>query len=167
MRIQIALVGSFLLAATLQAQGSQMGNDSAAMARDKNAMGAMGAMDHESGSMGKQWGFTGSGGRKATGGFEIVTDNGRQVLRLSKDFSVAEVSDATVVLTQSNAVDGKSLKLGRLSHAMGPASFEIPAGTDLAAYHRVVIWSKKLGTALAAAPLGSTGGGMMRDNMGH
>lgn len=164
MRTQIALVGSFLLAATLQAQGSQMGNDTAAMARDKNTMGAM---DHESGSMGKQWGFTGSGGRKATGGFEIVTDNGRQVLRLSKDFSVAEVSDATVVLTQSNAVDGKSLKLGRLSHAVGPASFEIPAGTDLAAYHRVVIWSKQLGTALAAAPLGSTGGGKMRDNMGH
>jgi electron transfer DM13 len=164
MRTEIALVGSFLLAATLQAQGSQMGNDSAAMARGKNAMGAM---DHESGSMGKQWGFTGIGGRNAAGGFEIVTADGRQVLRLSKDFSVDEISDAAVVLSQSGAVDGKSLTLGRLSHARGAASFEIPAGTDLAAYHRVVIWSKRLGTALAAAPLGSSGGGMARDNMGH
>lgn len=164
MRTQIALVGSLVLAATLSAQSSQMGND-------KNAMGAMGAMDHAAGSMGSSGvksEFTGVGGRKATGGFEVVTEDGRQVLRLSRDFSVAEAPDAAIVLSATGAVDAGSVNLGRLPHAKGTATFRIPAQINLAQYHRVVIWSRKLGVAFAEAPLGGgSGSGMMHDNMGH
>ena len=126
------------------------------------AMGSMGSMEHAKSFHGA---FAGVGGRKAAGSYDIVTKDGRQVLDLSQDFSIGEESEASVVL--SGAVDGKSLNLGRLPHAMGVATFTIPAKANLSDYHRVVIWSKQLGTALAEAPLGSTGGSMMRDNMGH
>lgn len=145
--LSLALVGLSLLAGRAAGQ----------------AMGSMGSMDHAKSLRGA---FAGVGGRKATGSYEIVTKDGRQVLELSKDFSIGEESEASVVL--SGAVDGRALNLGRLPHAMGVATFTLPAGTNLSDYHRVVIWSKQLGTALAEAPLGGgSGTGMMHDAMGH
>lgn len=145
--LSLALVGLSLLAGRASGQ----------------SMGSMGSMGHTNSLHGA---FAGVGGRKAAGSYEVVTKDGRQVLELSQDFSIGEESEASIVL--SGAVNGKSLNLGRLPHAMGVATFTIPATANLSDYHRVVIWSKELGTALAEAPLGGgSAGGMARDNMGH
>jgi len=111
--------------------------------------------------------FTPAGGRKVSGGFEVVTENWKQVLRLTQDFSLGRTPDAYVVLSRTPGVDEQSVYLGRVESTSNGATFAIPAGTDLASFSRVVIWSKKLKAAVADAPLTTGEGAMQRDAMKH
>lgn len=174
----LALAGACLLAHSLPAQSGGMSRDSAAMGSGN--MGEMDAMGRGAVGAGKVSGkgpgaaaslsgrFNGVAGRKATGGFEVSGEGSNRVLRLSRDFSVSEASDVIIVLSPVDATAARPVNLGRLRRATGEATFTIPTETDLAAYRRVLIWSRKLRIALAEAPLG--GGdrsGMMHGNQEH
>ncbi|MGH7547601.1 MAG: DM13 domain-containing protein [Gemmatimonadales bacterium] len=153
----VALLAVLSLSRPLAAQA-----DSAkAMAHD--------AMGHDAMAMSKSFhgSFTGVGNHQVSGGFEVVTENGKPVLRFTQDFSLSKAPDAYVVLSSTTGVDRRSKYLGRVKTFSGAAAFEIPAGTDLASFSHVVIWCKKFKVALADAPLASGEGMMQHDQMKH
>src|SRR5260370_30614535 len=139
----------------------------AAQADSAKAMahGAMGqdAMGHDAMAMAKNrhGSFTAAGNHTVSGGFEVVTENGKQVLRFTPDFSLGKASDPFVILSRTAGGDQQSLYLGRVKGFSGVATFAIPAGTDLASFSHVVIWCKKFKVGLADALLES-GAGMMQ-----
>jgi len=140
----------------------------AAQADSAKAM-AHDAMGHEAMAMSKSLhgSFTGVGHHGVSGGFEVVTENGKQVLRFTQDFSLSNAPDPYVVLSRTADVGQEALYLGHVKSFSGVATFTIPAETDLASFSHVVIWCKKFKVALADAPLESGAGMMQRDQMKH
>ncbi len=132
-----------------------------AMARD--------AMTHDAVAMAKSLHgtFTSVGNHKVSGGFEVGTENGKQVLRFTQDFSLSKAPDPYVVLSHTAEVDQQSLYVGRVKSFSGVATFSIPVGTDLASFSHVLIWCKKFKVGLADAPLESGEGMMQHDQMKH
>lgn len=163
----LPFVAALCLAQPLAAQA----DSSKAMAHDAMTQDAMGhdAMGHDAMAMSKglHARFTPVGNHKASGGFDVVPDNGKQVLRFTPDFSLGKAPDPYVVLSRTASVDQQSLYLGRVKAFSGVATFAIPAGTDLASFSHVVIWCKKFNVALADAPLASGEGMMQHDAMKH
>ena len=140
----------------------------AAQADSTKAM-AHDAMGHDAMAMSKspRGSFTGVGNHNVSGGFEVVTENSKQLLRFTRDFSLSKAPDAYVVLSRTAGVDEQSVYLGRLKRFSGVATFAIPAGTDLASFSHVVIWCKKFKVTLADAPLAPGEGMMQHDQMKH
>lgn len=140
----------------------------AAQADSAKAM-AHDAMGHDVMAMSKKLhgSFTGVGNHTVSGGFEVVTANGKQVLRFTQDFSLGQAPDAYVVLSRTAGVDQQSVYLGRVKRFSGVATFAIPASTDLPSFSHVVIWCKKFKVALADAPLAPGEGMMQHDQMKH
>jgi hypothetical protein len=140
----------------------------AAQADTAKAM-AHDAMAHDAMAMSKTFhgSFTGVGDHKVSGGFEVVSENGKSVLRLSQDFSLDKAPDSYLVLSGTMGVDRQSTYLGRVKRFSGVATFAIPAGTDLASFSHVVIWSKQLNLALADAPLTPGEAMMQHEGMKH
>ncbi len=140
----------------------------AAQADSAKAM-AHDAMGHDAMAMSKSLhgSFSGVGNHRVSGGFEVVTENGKQVLRFTQDFSLGKAPDPYVVLSHATGVDQQSLYLGQVKSFSGAVTFAIPAGTDLASFSHVVIWCKKFKVALADAPLESSAGMMPHDQMKH
>ncbi|MGH7614681.1 MAG: DM13 domain-containing protein [Gemmatimonadales bacterium] len=128
-----------------------------AMAHDAMGRDAMAKSFHGS--------FTGMANHEVTGGFEVVTEDGKRVLRFTQDFSLDSAPDAYVVLSSTAGVDQQSKYLGRVKRFSGVTTFAIPANTDLASFSHVVIWCKKFKVALADAPLTSGEGMMQQDQM--
>jgi hypothetical protein len=105
--------------------------------------------------------FSGAEGHRAKGSFEITTTSGTTRVALGDDFSVQRGPDVYVVLSPGPKVPKQgALNLGKLARFSGAQSYQIPAGTDLAAYTHVVIWCRKYDVAMGTAPLAS-GAGMM------
>ncbi|MGH2607592.1 MAG: DM13 domain-containing protein [Gemmatimonadales bacterium] len=153
----VALLAVMSLSRPLAAQA-----DSAkAMAHDAMGDDAMAMSKSFHGS------FTGVGNHEVAGGFEVVTENGKPMLRFTRDFSLSNAPDAYVVLSRTAGVDQQSVYLGRVKSFSGVATFAIPAGIDLARFSHVVIWCKKFKVALADAPLASGKGMTPHDEMKH
>jgi hypothetical protein len=149
----LTLVAVLFVARSLAAQSDtshQMAHD--AMAHD--------TMAHDAKTMSTHGSFTGLNKHKASGGFEVVTANDKQEIRLTPDFSLDQAPDVYLVLSTSATVDAKSLYVGRLGNFSGVSSFSLPAGTDLARYSHLVLWCKKFSVALGDASL-ETGDAMM------
>lgn len=166
-RAALPLVAALFLTQPLAAQA-----DSAkAMAHDAMSHDAMGqdAMGRSAMAMSKglAGSFTAVGKEQVSGGFQVATENGKHVLRLTPDFSLGKAPDPYVVLSRTASVDQQSLYLGRVKSFSGVATFAIPAGTDLASFSHVVIWCKQFNVALADAPLASGEGMMQHDEMKH
>ncbi len=168
----LPFVAALCLAQPLAAQADSakaMAHD--AMSHDAMSHDSMGydAMGHDAMAMSKglHGHFSAVGNHKASGGFEVIPENGKHVLRLTPDFSLAKAPDPYVVLSRTASVDQQSLYLGRVKSFSGVATFAIPAGTDLASFSHVVIWCKKFNVALADAPLASGEGMMQHDEMKH
>jgi len=140
----------------------------AAQADSTKAM-AGDAMGHDAMAMSKSLhgSFTRVGNHSVSGGFEVVTENGKQVLRFTQDFSLSKAPDPYVVLSRTAGIDPQSLYVGRVKSLSGVATFAIPAGTDLATFSHVLIWCKKFKVGLADAPLESGEGMMQHDPMKH
>jgi hypothetical protein len=164
---RLAAAGLPLVAVWCVTQPLQAQADSAkAMARDAMGHEAMGH-DAMAMSQSRHGSFVPVGSRTVSGGFEVVTEHGKQVLRLTRDFSLGKAPDGYVVLSRTARVDQQSVYLGRVESVSNGATFVIPAGTDLASFSRVVIWSNKLKVALADAPLTTGEGAMQPDAMKH
>ena len=82
----------------------------------------------------------------------IETSPGRFTLRF-EDFSVRNGPDLFVYLSPDAAgyADG-SLELGRLKATDGAFAYELPTGTDPAAFASAVIWCKQFAVLFAVAP---------------
>lgn len=165
--ISVAALYFGLTAAPLAAQQTDsMAHDKEAMMM-KDAVAKDGMMeDHGAGAMMPHGNFTGADGHRAKGSYEIATSGGKTLLKLGGDFSVEKGPDVYVVLSQAEKVPAKgSLFLGKLTRVTGPQAFDLPAGTDLAAFTHVVLWCKKYSVPMGVASL--RGDGKMMDEMGH
>jgi pentapeptide MXKDX repeat protein len=162
-----------VLAASLAAQDSttmkpggmahdQMGKDK--MDKDRKGTDKMG-MDHGmgAGAMAPHGMFAGAHDHVVSGSYSITMQEDRAVLVLGDDFSLDGAPDPYIVLSADDMGSGMhTLNLGKLEHKKGSSTFVIPAGTDLGAYHQVLVWCKKFNVTLGKAELAS-GGAMMHN----
>ncbi len=117
-----------------------------------------GTMQHEGAASSMM--FMGTGSHKAAGDYEIVEADGKRQITFTDDFSVGEAPDLHVVLSVGETADHDALDLGKLVRRQGTQTYELPASADLARYHKVLVWSRKLNRAVASAELPATGGSM-------
>jgi hypothetical protein len=159
------LLACTVAAAPLAAQQdtSMMQHDSTMMQHDSTMMdqGSMShdqMMSHDS-TMGMDNGmdqgasmmFTGAAGQKAAGDYAITEAGGKQQLTLTDDFSVASGSDLYLVLANGDAPDKGALWVGKLKHATGAQTYDLPKAKDLSKFTKLLVWSKKEKRAAAAA----------------
>lgn len=96
--------------------------------------------------------LTGAKGHRANGSVALTTGiNGQAMLTLS-NIKVDRVPDGYVYL----AKDGdhtQGVVLGMLKQFRGTVQFDVPPGTDTAAYNSVVIWCEKYSVEIGRAYL--------------
>jgi Electron transfer DM13 len=136
------------------------------LAQDTAGMkaGAMadGKMDHgmmmKDDAMAPHAMFTGANKHTVSGGYHIVTDGDQRSLVLDSTFVLDGAPDPYIVLSADDMGSGMgTLNLGRLRQKKGSSTFVIPAGTDLAGFHRVVVYCKKYNVTLGQAELAASG----------
>jgi len=138
-------------------------NDSAMMKHDAAKMHAdSGMMKKDHGIMGHEgmepnMMFMGAPGHKAAGDYEIAEVNGKQQIKLTPDFGVENAPDLYLVLATSETPDARSVYVAKLRSAKGSQSYDIPKGTDLSKYTKLLVWSKKSNALIASADLASSG----------
>lgn len=101
--------------------------------------------------------FMGAAGHKAAGDYEIAKVNGKQQIKLTPDFGVDKAPDLYLVLATSETPDAQSVYVAKLKSATGSQSYDIPMGTDLSKYTKLLVWSKKSNALIASADLASSG----------
>jgi hypothetical protein len=153
------LIGLVLLSpAPLHAQhDSAMTKHDAAMMHGDSGMTKKdhGMMGHE--GMEPNMMFMGAGGHKAAGDYEIAEVNGKQQIKLTPDFGVDQAPDLYLVLATSETPDARSVYVAKLKSATGSQSYDIPKGTDLSKYTKLLVWCKKFNVLIASADLASSG----------
>ncbi len=148
--------GAFLLAPPAlpaQQDSSMMKHDSAMMGHHDGMMG------HDS-AMAPNLMFMGAPNHKAAGDYEIVEAKGKRQIKFTDDFSVDQAPGLHVVLSAGDRPDRHALDLGKLKKRQGGQSYDLPKGTDLSKYRKLLIWSKKLNRPVASAELHASGGEM-------
>lgn len=96
--------------------------------------------------------LTGAKGHHAKGSVALSKGMGGKTVLTLSNIKVDKVPDGYVYL----AKDGdhtKGVALGMLKQFTGTVSFDVPAGTDTAAYNSVVIWCKKYSVEIGRAHL--------------
>ena len=84
----------------------------------------------------------------------IFLDNGREILRL-EDFKSTNGPDLYVYFsTDTDATD--IVDLGKLKANIGNQNYEIPEGTDLKKYNKVLIWCKSFSVLFGSSELTAT-----------
>lgn len=145
---------------TMMDQGS-MGHDQTGheqMMSHDSVMGMQKGMDQGASMM-----FMGAAGQKAAGDYAITDAGGKQRLALTDDFAVAPGSDLYLVLANGDTPDKGALWLGKLQHATGAQTYDLPKGKDFTKFTKLLVWSKKEKRAAATAEWHPTSGG----SMGH
>lgn len=151
------LAAAFLLAPpALQAQqdSTMMKHDSAKMNHPDQTMGPDSAMA-------PNMMFMGAETHKAAGDYEIVETEGKQQIKFTDDFSVDDAPDLRVVLSTGDTPGRDGLYVAKLKKTKGGQSYDLPKGTDLSKYSKLLIWSKKQNQSVASAELHASGGEMM------
>jgi hypothetical protein len=103
--------------------------------------------------------FAGADKHLAAGSYEIITVDGKYVLRTSADFSADPgAPDIYVVLAPTPKVGKKDgVWLGKLASHTGAQSFTIPVDAKLDGLNLVVLWCKKYGVAVGTAAFDQAG----------
>jgi hypothetical protein len=158
------LLACTFTAAPLAAQqdSSMMQHDSAMM--DHGSMSHDKMMDHDSAmsmDRGASMMFMGAAGQKAAGDYSITSAGGKQQLKLTDDFAVAPGSDLYLVLANGDTPDKYALWLGKLQHATGAQTYDLPKGKDLSKFTKLLVWSKKEKRPVATADWHPEAGGTM------
>jgi Electron transfer DM13 len=161
--LQFALLAGCVVAYTgrLHAQDStMMKHDSAMMPHEtgmmkKDEMTDHKPMAHE--AMEPNMMFMAAGGHKAAGDYEIVNANGKQQIKLTDDFAVDSAPDTYLVLATGDQPDAQSVFVAKLKTATGGQTYDLPKGTDLSKYTKLIVWSKKTHSLLASADLAESG----------
>ena len=95
--------------------------------------------------------FMGAAGQKVAGDYDIAEADGKQQLTLTDDFSIASGSDLYLVLANGDTPDKGALWLGKLQHATGAQTYDLPKGKNLGSFTKLLVWSKKEKRAAASA----------------
>jgi len=99
--------------------------------------------------------FAGAEGHHAAGKAEITKGMGGKSMLVLSGLEVDKVPDGRVYL----AKDGDyihGIEVGKLTQFSGTVSFDVPPGTDAAAFNSVVIWCKKFNVEIGRAYLPKT-----------
>lgn len=150
------LAGAFLLGPP----GLQAQHDSSMMKHDSAMMGHPDQMMGHDNAMAPNMMFMGAETHKAAGDYEIVETKGKQQIKFTDDFSVDQAPELRVLLSAGDTPDRNALDLGKLKKRQGGQSYDLPKGTDLSKYRKLLIWSKKLNRPVASAGLHASGGEM-------
>ena len=152
-----ALAGLASICPPLAAQ-----HDSAMMSHDSAMMQESGMkkdhdemMGHE--AMEPNMMFMSAAGHKAAGDYEITEANGKQQIKLTSDFAVDKAPDLYLVLAGADHPDAQSVYVAKLNNATGAQSYDVPKGTDLSKFSKLLVWSKKSNTLIASADLAHSG----------
>ena len=144
-----------------QHDSAMMKHDPAMMHADSGMMeSGMMKKDHEMmghEGMERNMMFVGAAGHKATGDYEIAEVKGKQQIKLTSDFGVDNAPDLYLVLATSETPDARSVYVAKLKSATGSQSYDVPMGTDLSKYTKLLVWSKKSNALIASADLASSG----------
>ena len=135
-------------------------HDSATMPHETGMMKNDSMMNHEPmghDAMAPNMMFMAAGGHKAAGDYEIVNANGKQQIKLTDDFAVDNAPDTYLVLAMGDQPDAQSVFVAKLKSATGGQVYDLPKGTDLSKYTKLIIWSKKTRSLLASADLAASG----------
>lgn len=90
---------------------------------------------------------------KAAGKVSVLgAGEGKQVLRF-EEFTVTNGPDLFVILIQKDGEPSKGIRLGALKGSEGSQNYELPMGTDLMKYSRVVIWCRAFDVVFGTADL--------------
>ena len=82
----------------------------------------------------------------------VTRDDGGQVLQFGDDFKSTPGPDIYVyIATDDKASDFVSL--GKIQHNDGAQEYEIPSGTDLSKYDKILIWCQAFGVLFGTADL--------------
>lgn len=103
--------------------------------------------------------FAGADKHLASGSYEIVTVDGKQVLQTSADLSVDPGAPDVYVVLSSSAKVGKNdgVWLGKLGRHTGAQSFAIPTGAKLDGLTQVVLWCKRYSATIGTASFDPSG----------
>ena len=154
-RCAMVLAG-LALATSLSAQSDTAKMKHDEMMKDDKMMKSDKMMDHD--MMGSHGSFSGRSGHMAGGSYQIAMEGGKQWVKLGDDFSLDKAPDPYVVISPTDkGADARALNLGKLRNLKGAQVYEIPAGSDLSAFHHVIIYCKKLDATLGIAELAVQG----------
>jgi Electron transfer DM13 len=134
-----------------------MGHDSAMMGHDSGMAGMKDEHMMGKDGMAPNMMFMSAESHKAAGDYEIVENKGKQQIKLTPDFSVDQAPDTYLVLATSDQPDDHSVYLGKVRNPKGSQTFDVPKGTDLSKFSKLLVWSKKTGTLLGSADLAASG----------
>jgi Electron transfer DM13 len=88
---------------------------------------------------------------------EVVTQNGKNYLRLSKAFKSDAGPDLFVLLHREDSPKSYAksdyVSLGRLKKIKGKQLYRIPSGVDITEFKSVVIWCKQFNATFGFAPI--------------
>jgi Electron transfer DM13 len=88
---------------------------------------------------------------------EIVTQNGKNYLRLNKAFRSDEGPDVFVLLHREDLPKeykrSDYVSLGRLQKTKGKQLYRIPTGVDITEFKSAVIWCRQFNATFGYAPL--------------
>jgi Electron transfer DM13 len=88
---------------------------------------------------------------------EVISQNGKNFLRLSKEFKSDEGPDLFVLLhredSPKNYKKSDYVSLGRLKKVKGKQLYSIPKGVDITEFKSVVVWCKQFNATFGFAPL--------------
>lgn len=99
--------------------------------------------------------FTGADAfHKVSGTARVVESGGETLLRFDDDFNSINGPDLYVWLVKGDNTRSDFLDLGRLKGNIGSQNYQVPEGTDLSAYDRVIIWCRAFSVLFGSAPLG-------------
>jgi hypothetical protein len=96
--------------------------------------------------------FTAAKGHHAAGKAEITKGMGGNSKLVLSDLGVDKVPDGRVYLAKDGDY-AHGIEVGKLTQFTGTVSFDLPPGTDTAAYDSVVIWCKKFNVEIGRAYL--------------
>ncbi len=98
--------------------------------------------------------FAGVDGHNASGSYQLVKEEGRWRVELGDDFRSDRVPDAYVVLAQqADAITSSSVFVTALDDNDGTQSYLLPEEIDPSAFKYLLIWCKKYGVGIGAAPV--------------
>lgn len=88
---------------------------------------------------------------------EVVTQNGKNYLRLNRAFKSEEGPDLFVLLHREDSpkkyAKSDYVSLGRLKKVRGKQLYQIPSGVDITEFKSVVVWCRQFNATFGYAPL--------------
>lgn len=98
--------------------------------------------------------FRGVAGHEAGGGYQVLQQDGRWIIRLTDSFTSEKVPDGHVYLSNASEALGRdAYHVNRLVRRAGLQDYELPEDVDPTAFKYLLIWCVRFDVGVATSPL--------------